>query len=321
MNNLKNELKSELEKMIKNTDMDTLIEGSISAKKAAGTKMNKHEQEKKRNSETAKDRMEEFKKKYNYKRDGEYVDSGTILWKGERIPVKFSGDKVITTTAITGDSIYAPNQMLCDLMTGEINIDQKMFKMKKKLDRDLILDHEVGHGKLHRIETDDGKVNTKLMDTAIDQAIMNLGVGNRTLAKGVRQLIKKKLVDKYDDEPNTKVTFDNMRKDCIKLLKKYESGSVGHTDFKEFEADAYALNKNNANPKQLNRALTNYSKVALESPKTGVKFVDKLLDHKVKSDNKKDIKIREKVQNNDKVKELRKNKIYNESVVDLDYFE
>lgn len=311
-------------------------ESSMSAKKAAGTKRNKHEQEIRRKTETAKDRLEAFKKKYNFKpTSSKYGENtGTITWRGETIPVKFTSDAVTTCTSITGVVTYAPNQMLCDLSNGEINIDERLFKLKKQKSRDIILDHEVGHSKLHRWETKDGKINTQMIDACVDEAIMNFGVSQRTLAKGIRQLMKKKLTEKYDEAESNKANFDKMRQDCIKIFKKYEDKNIAHSSYREYEADSYALNKNNATPKQLGDAIGKYTKIV--TPKnqkfidneTDNKILNKVIDNANKSLNKKvakiqdkDIKNRVNVQNKKVVQETRKNKIYNESVLNLDYFE
>ena len=190
-----------------------------------------------------------FKKKYNFKEDKPGSNTGTITVDGKTHKV----DMKKSSTAKIGDQ-EVPRQT-ANVMTGndrKILLDKNYFKLKGSHNnerRDAILQHEIGHGRLHGVDSDKDKKSTKVFKDTItkntkDQSGLDIskikkcyGVSGHNLRKTIYDNNGAK--DYVKDMDKSKIKD---REAAYSKAKKYEK-SAAHANASEFEADRYAANR------------------------------------------------------------------------------
>ena len=199
-----------------------------------------------------------FKEKYNFKpTDPKNPDKGTITVDGKTYNVDM-GNTITVSDPHSGAIIQ--RQTAASLEENGIIIEPKsFFSLKNQKRRDAILQHEVGHLKLHNItankEVIDGSVMTAktidsvLRNTILDQIETLCTYGGTTMSqKDKEDMIKDKMKElkslkkKYiRNIPNTDKNKKRLRDEARDILQKYAKGQ--HANTTEFEADRYAENQ------------------------------------------------------------------------------
>jgi hypothetical protein len=215
-------------------------------------------------------RRESFKKKYNYKPSKDNKDEGEITVDGKKYKVDMGKSKTISVgndiapRATSSDLIYAGNK---------VYLDNNFFKLKgskKNQRRDAILQHEIGHSRLHGVKADPDKKSTKVFKNTITKNTEDVwGQG------AISNMSKNERKRFYEDQANIKDYVKDMDKSKIKdrekaynTAKKYEKNSE-HANASEFEADRYAANRTSASA--MKKGLRNYYKVNNKDIKKEIK--------------------------------------------------
>lgn len=268
---------------------------------------------------------QKFKKKYDY-------DPKTKTIKGpddERIKIDMdTKNPTMKVTNVSGKEVPEKRRTSSDALSEEpkINLDDRFFKLKNQKRRDAILQHEIGHTKLHSLNSSKPELKTKdagndIVDNIVDNLGKNL-IKTNTASKeevekmkktGSLNIRKNQMLKKYEKDMDENKESSKLRKSAYDKFKKDEenykyykprklnsdeenkkenrrkpsSMTDVHTSAKEFEADRYSANK--VGKSELKKALR-------ESYKMNKKKTDKSNEY---SD---DIKKQVKIQGNNNVK-------------------
>lgn len=207
---------------------------------------------------------EKFKKKYKFIPDKPGSDKGTITINGEKRHIDMGKSKLIDI-----DGQYQMRQTAANTYSknGDIILDKNYFKLKNQKRRDAVLQHEVGHTKLHSVRGDSNVADPRSFSpknrgvarrNAYHASKENLeSMGKETLkmfgidpsSKSTRKMINDNLDDlmgKSDKKYNERSKKNPYRKEREELLKqagKYRNKSNSHANEHEFEADRFAANR------------------------------------------------------------------------------
>ena len=218
-------------------------------------------------------RIDSFKKKYNFKPDKPGAKTGTITVNGEDYPVDFNKGN----TSITGYLVGTD---------GNIIISDDFFKLKgskKNERRDAILNHEIGHIKLHSLNPDNTKLDKSKMSSKTYEKITDslLRLNDRDPDYLSKKDKKELLGEDYKPLKYTLKSLSNSKKqqserdESWKNAEKYGGKKIGsHLNAMEIEADRYAANKTSSSA--VKKGLRNLYTVGKRSLSDQKKFVNTL---------------------------------------------
>lgn len=203
--------------------------------------------------------MRRFKERYKYN-----PNDKTIVVNGTRYKVDLDIAKPIIYLPDGAGGYAASPRQTCFAWTdeGQIILDKKFFQLKDDKRRAAVLQHEVGHGKLHNITpgnktADRSKISrTMIMDEIAEQEeelknyYKQIGFSDKETAKYV-QMWKdgiKPNIDGYLKMSTASEVEDKIRASARAAARKYvpkhnPNLDKTHTNANEFEADRYAANK------------------------------------------------------------------------------
>lgn len=190
-----------------------------------------------------------FKKKYDFKPDKPGSNTGTITVDGKTHKVDMDKKSTVDVSGMrmprqTANAMYGDDR--------KIMLDKNYFKLKGSHGnerRDAVLQHEIGHGRLHGSDSDNDKKSTKVFKDTItkntkDQQGIDLSKTKNFMGVSGHDL-RKAIYDSSGIKDYTK----NMDKSKVKdreaayaKAKKYEKDGA-HANASEFEADRYAANR------------------------------------------------------------------------------
>lgn len=214
-------------------------------------------------------RMSKFKKQHSfipdYNKDA-FGNIGTILVDGKRVPADLD---IHSKVADTGDSIIGrqTSALISGDNQGEIILDKDTFNLKNPKRMNAMVNHEIGHLKMHSIQKDAVLRDPRFVSSANINQLLDTHVGS-FIASGLlqpsdRRNVKKELLKEIDVKGYLKTgTPDKqnrqIRNACWKIAQKYAKSRNLHSNPQEFEADRYAANR--SGEKQLKRGLREYTK-------------------------------------------------------------
>lgn len=239
--------------------------------------------EKKTHEEYAR---EKFKKKYHFVPNSPGSSEGTIKVNGEQYKVDI-------------DSKVSKSK------SDAIGLDKKFFNLKGSHDserRDAVLQHEIGHQKLHTVNSNGSKIDTKnrsqkMFRNTVDNSIKNsLGVDLNTDANEAmrrschgkslihrlsnqmsngqaREFIYKNISNEDEFLANTSEEDQKRRDKDFETAKKYEKPECNHVKAEEFEADRYAANRTSKSA--VKKALSNSNKLSKKESRKDLSEKDK----------------------------------------------
>ena len=203
--------------------------------------------------------MRRFKERYKYN-----PNDKTIVVNGTRYKVDIDIAKPIIYLPDGAGGHAASPRQTCFAWTdeGQIILDKKFFQLKDDKRRAAVLQHEVGHGKLHNTTpgnktADRSKISrTMIMDEIAEQEeelkkyYKQIGFSDKENAKYV-QMWKdgiKPSIDGYLKMSTASEVEDKIRASARAAARKYvpkhnPNLDASHTNANEFEADRYAANK------------------------------------------------------------------------------
>lgn len=268
---------------------------------------------------------EKFKKKYKFVPDKPGSNKGTITINGEKRHVDMGESSMVNfggqdTVRQTAADINSKN--------GDILLDKNYFKLKNQKRRDAVIQHEVGHTKLHSVRGDSNVADPRSFSpknrgvarrNAYNGGKENLeSMGKETLkmfgidpsSKSTRKMLNDNLdaaigkSDKKYNERSKKNPYRKEREELLKQAGKYRSKSSSHANEQEFEADRFAANRAGAkNLKAGVREYTNKTKkmyknmkgLSNDQKKQLIKNYNKVnaIDQKARSKALKDKKLRD----------------------------
>ena len=185
-----------------------------------------------------KKKLDRYLEKYNYKGDKK---SGTIEIDGKTYKI----DRNTNSYTMNVDGDEYPRMAAAEPDNNIIHLSKDFEKLKNNKRRDAVLQHEIGHSKLHSLKDKDNIEEGK--DAMYD-----------TMAKSNiffnKNQIKNTLEQSGRATPGKKATSDKDKKrvENLEKYKKYENNGM-HADRAEFEADAYASMHSNGS--QLKRGV------------------------------------------------------------------
>ena len=143
-----------------------------------------------------------------------------------------------------------------------IHLDKNFFKLKKDDRRNAVLQHEVGHTKLHSTKGDSKAIDksmktNKMIDelladtkTYYVENLKKMGVSEKDAKESAEREFRSEAKELYDDYKKGGFSKDDTRKklreSALSKLSKYKKSSNNHINTREFEADRYAANKTSA---------------------------------------------------------------------------
>lgn len=218
--------------------------------------------------------MRKWKKRFKFTPSKDNPNRGTINVDGETIKVDI-GNGRITKFAVGDEIIDIPRQNMCNFDDGMVYIDPEiLMKLKNKKRIDAVTYHEIGHSKFQGAH-EDGKATALDADISkklVDSIIKEFGKGyDKTIILQTVNYYMKKYRHKIQNNPNQDDTIKELRREIIDKMKKYEK--QGHTNFKEFEADKYALSKSDA--KDLAKGIEEVGKKTIKREKKRIGLTDK----------------------------------------------
>ena len=203
--------------------------------------------------------MRRFKERYKYN-----PSDKTIVVNGTRYKVDLDIAKPIIYLPDGAGGHAATPRQTCFAWTdeGQIILDKKFFQLKDDKRRAAVLQHEVGHGKLHNTTpgnktADRSKISrTMIMDEIAEQEAelkkyyKQIGFSDKETAEYV-QMWKdgiKPNIDGYLKMSTASEVEDKIRASARAAARKYvpkhnPNLDKTHTNANEFEADRYAANK------------------------------------------------------------------------------
>lgn len=231
--------------------------------------------------------IRKFKKKYDYDPktktikgpDGERIEIDMDIKNPKMKITSFNGKTKTEERRTTSSDTLSP--------TPKINLDDRFFKLKNQKRRNAILQHEIGHTKLHSLNNSKNELKTTNAGDMIAKNIIN-DIGEKYIRDGIYtpkevkdlknrgslSIRKNQLVKKYTGSGIDETKKSNsLRKSSLEKfkvqnvnyryhkhtdkngnrIKKDDSKVDPHTNAFEFEADRYAANKSGS--KELKKAL------------------------------------------------------------------
>lgn len=208
-------------------------------------------------------RLSKFKKKYHYD-----PSKKTIVVNGETYKADLDHYKsgIMYVKDTEGNKVATIRQMSADTRSDdpEIHFDRNFFNLKNSKRADAVLQHEIGHTKLHNSNLD----GTHTDKSAISGSAFNEMIKviyriaepqyneyyksiygrpmNTAEKKELIRAIKNEIMPRKDEY--MRLSEDRrkgkLRDDMLKIAKKYaKTSKASHTNTQEFEADRYAANR------------------------------------------------------------------------------
>ena len=188
---------------------------------------------------------ERFKDKHNFDKK-----TGTIEVDGKRVKVDMNNSK---TMNVNGS--VTPRQTAANVYSDkpEIFLGREFFKLKNDKRREAILQHEIGHTKMHGLNPKSNMLNKDFISeknvNGLAQSMFqqltgdDLGkVDEDTRREFMKQINEELKIGEYlKHKTADNLTRQERNKLFEKIKSKYEKD--GHTNATEFEADRYAANK------------------------------------------------------------------------------
>lgn len=218
-------------------------------------------------------RIKAFKKKYHYDPkdksiivDGEkyYVDLDV---SNPVANIKDGNGNLVSSLRYTSANVNNED--------GTIVLDANFFKLKNSKRRDAMLKHEIGHIKRNslkeseKIDQPTVQLNydayVKEMFTKLKSAIKPLGLSDKEILSIIKSQLKEMGITRSSYEPTSaeRKKQKNIREIRSYIEKKYTSKRDvynDHTDFKEIEADRYAVD--HSSERDFKKGLKEYTKHA-----------------------------------------------------------
>lgn len=214
-------------------------------------------------------RMSAFKKKYNYD-----PKEKTIVVNGETYKVDLDTKRktMEVYNIVSGEKEATIRQTAADMGDPDstIHISADFFKLKNNKRRDAVLQHEIGHIKLHNANPSSKKFDSdksapivvhSILEEVVQKVCQMHGITDKEDIKSIRSEVHKiygDMKNNYYDKMSKDKLIRKIREDAFKIAKKYESKSNSHTNAKEFEADRYAAN--HSSEKDLKKGVREYYK-------------------------------------------------------------
>lgn len=178
---------------------------------------------------------------------------------GERY--KFD-DNYKSKTMTVKDGYEVPRQTAAENQNSDptIHVDKNFYRLKNSKRREGVLQHEVGHTKLHNSIGDAKHVSKDLKNREGGQ--LNLStIVRQTRESLMNSIFSKEDIDEYLKSSEFKAALKDLRekynaggmsenqvrstlrKTAMQKLRKYQNKNNSHANVQEFEADRYAANK------------------------------------------------------------------------------
>lgn len=207
-------------------------------------------------------RLDKFKKEHNFIPDyskNKFGHVGTILIDGKRIPV----DLNIHSKSSPWNNLQRRNTGIqgSALFNEELMLDKPFFNLKNKKRMNSILNHEVGHLKMHTTQPNaklrDPRFVSKLNAERTVQSYVP-PIGDTGFKQDIENYWKNALrIDDYLKTGTANKSDMELRDKAWNIANKH-STNADHSNPKEFEADRYSANRSGA--QHLKRALREYNK-------------------------------------------------------------
>lgn len=208
-----------------------------------------------------------FKKEFKFVPDkGSNGRSGTITVDGKKYPIIIDKSK-------DANGMYIGGEAHTKSKDGYITLGKDFFRLKGSHSNErmkAILQHEIGHQKLHNINPDSDTVEGK----------------NRTEKVFTYSGGDKKDLPKYMSKAGSKEEQDHRNSDFDKANKYSKTENNPHTNAKEFEADRYAANR--TSERAIRKGISNLNKLEQKDRDVKVRSImnNKLNKYRTKSERK-----------------------------------
>ena len=226
-------------------------------------------------------RLSKFKQKYHYD-----PTNKTIVVNGETYKVDLDNYKSGTVPIRNNDGSICRNangKVACTIrhmsvQTSSddpiITFDEDFFKLKNTKRMDAMLQHEIGHSKMHSMNPKSSHIDTSIISSeqfaefvktnwkdVEDQITENFkDIMGRVPTREEKKWIQEQTQDYFERRKkeymqlSTDDSKKKIRDDMIKIARKYEKRlESSHANTKEFEADRYAANR--TSEKDVKRAI------------------------------------------------------------------
>lgn len=217
--------------------------------------------------------VDRFKKKHDYDKDTDTIKVDgkrykvDMDYKNPSMKAKDENNRTVTQARQTSAEI--------DKDDPNIHLDKNFFKLKNDSRREAVLQHEVGHTKLHSLKGDNKKIDKSMKTNEfideflsdsisyyVDQA-KKMGIPEKEAKEQAQRDFKSYAEKLYRDYQKGGLSKDEARKklreSAISKLSKYKKSSNMHVNTREFEADRYAANKTSSST--LKKGLREYNKL------------------------------------------------------------
>ena len=211
-------------------------------------------------------RIDKFKKEHEFIPDyskNKFGNVGTILVDGKRIPVDLNIHSKSSPwdksrhryTGIQGDALF----------NEELVLDKPVFNLKNKKRMNAVLNHEIGHLKMHTTHPNakvrDPRFVSKLnADCTVKSRVPE--IGDTGFMRGVENYWRNALrIDDYLKTGTGNKHDMELRDRAWNIANKY-STNANHSNPKEFEADRYSANRSGT--QHLKKALREYNKKTIK---------------------------------------------------------
>ena len=230
-------------------------------------------------------RMDKFKKTHNFKPDKPGSKTGTILVDGKRQRVDLDTKSGIFKHV---DGQYYQRVLGANLHDKDstIYLTDDFFKTKNPKRSEAMLQHEIGHTKMHStnphsIAIDKKKLNPQIIKTQVNTQWLTMkklykqyGFSNSDIEAMKDETVKSlyEQIPKSDKIDYMKIfkkvakknpEYVKGRNDIYNKAKKYDNGNNPHVNANEIEADRYAANR--TSEKDLKRGLRETYKKTLST--------------------------------------------------------
>lgn len=200
-----------------------------------------------------------------FRKDHDYNKSDkTISVNGERY--KFDDNYKSKTMTVKKDGYgnegEVPRQTAAENQNSDptIHVDKNFYRLKNSKRREGVLQHEVGHTKLHNSIGDAKHVSKDLKNREGGQLYLSTIV-RQTRESLMNSIFSKEDIDEYLKSSEFKAALKDLRekynaggmsenqvrstlrKTAMQKLRKYQNKNNSHANVQEFEADRYAANK------------------------------------------------------------------------------
>lgn len=218
-------------------------------------------------------RIKAFKKKYHYD-----PKDKSIIVDGEKYYVDLDvSNPVANIKDGNGNLVSSLRYASANVNNedGTIVLDANFFKLKNSKRRDAMLKHEIGHIKRNslkeseKIDQSTVQLNydayVKEMFTKLKSAAKPLGLSDKEILSIIKSQLKEMGITRSSYEPTSaeRKKQKNIREIRSYIEKKYTSKRDvynDHTDFKEIEADRYAVD--HSSERDFKKGLKEYTKHA-----------------------------------------------------------